>query len=114
MSLNNFAPHAGTAEEYSNEFLKIDSAFPIGNSKHKYLWISCDICGHRVNVYELVNGLWLCPKCATVINNIEKRLTVVYCNICNEHLTYCKSKTHHWYECQKCETKKKKLNKNGK
>lgn len=111
MSLNNFVPHAEFVKDEREGFLKTDSAFPIGNGIIKYLWINCDICGHRVNIYELVNGLWLCPKCVTVINNIEKRLTAVRCDNCHSRLIYCKSKTHHWWKCNKCDeiTKRKKL-----
>jgi len=99
MSLENFKPNVEFFEELREGFLKTNNSFP---QKKNYLWIYCDMCGHRVNVYELVNGLWLCPKCRTIINNIEKRLTAVHCDICNNRLTYCKSKTHHWWECPKC------------
>jgi len=102
MSLGDFAPYAGTVKEFSNGFLKINCAFPIGNKTQKYKWIFCDLCGTRRNSYEIVNGLWLCQKCATLINNIERGITAVRCDICNNRLTYCKSKTHHWWECRKC------------
>jgi len=62
--------------EQRKGFLKTDKSFPIGNSTKRYYWINCDICGHRNNIYEYVNGLWLCPKCATIIKNEEKRIIV--------------------------------------
>jgi len=111
MSMGDFAPHAGTVKEFSNEFLKINSAFPIGTKTQKYFWIFCDLCGTRHNIYEIVNGLWLCLKCATLINNIERRITAVRCDICNNRLTYCKTKKEQWWECRKCKmiTEKTKL-----
>ena len=99
MALENFAPHTGTVKEFSNEFLKNNFVFP---QRKNYLWIFCDLCGTRHNIYEKLNGLWLCGKCATLINNIERRITAVRCDICNNHLTYCQTKKEHWWECKKC------------
>ena len=109
--LENFKPMIRKSEEFSNGFLKINESFPVGNSTQKYLWIYCDICGSRHNSYEIFNGLWLCQKCRTLVNNVEKRITTVRCDICNNRLTFCKSKTEHWWECRKCKmiTEKQKL-----
>jgi len=111
MSLGDFEPYTGTEKEFSNKFLKRNCAFPIGTTTQKYLWIYCDICGHSVNVYELVSGLWLCQRCATSIKTEERRITAVRCDICNSRLTYCKTKTQQWWECKKCKmiTEKTKL-----
>jgi len=100
MTVEDFIPHGG--------FLKTNNAFP---EKKNYLWIFCDICGHRVNVYESISNLWLCSKCATTIKDVEKRITAVHCDICNNCLTYCKTKTQQWWECRKCQmiTEKTKL-----